>query len=201
MPGSVRGTSSRPAQDVVVRIVARKRSDGRVEFGLRKVLSDGTLSGNLLPRARMFPTTAAVGSWLQSTPISVITTQPTATTPTTRYSSVDAGIAHACGLSTAGAIACWGDESHGQGSAPAGTFTAVAAGFYHSCGLRADGSAVCWGSNPAWDFGQADAPSGEVTAIAAAGSFSCGLRPNGTIACWGRLPVIGPPSGVQFTNN
>ena len=74
MTVSVAAASTRSAQDVVVRIVARKLSDGRVEFGLRKVLSDGTLSGNLLPRARMFPTTAGVGSWLQSTPISVITT-------------------------------------------------------------------------------------------------------------------------------
>ena len=86
-------------------------------------------------------------------------------------------------------------------SAPSGAFTAIALGGYQSCGLRADGTAVCWGRNPDWDFGQADAPSGELTAMTAAAVFSCGLRTNGTIACWGRLPVIGVPSGVQFTNN
>ena len=63
------------------------------------------------------------------------------------------------------------------------------------------GRRIRWGSHPDWDFGQADAPSGEFTAIAAAGLFSCGLRADGTIACWGREPVVGPPSGVQFTNN
>ena len=145
MPGSVRGTSSRPAQDVVVRIVARKLADGRVEFGLRKVLSDGTLSGNLLPRSRMFPTTAAVGSWLPSTPISVITTQPssTTTTPRTRYTSVDAGIAHACGLRTDQAITCWGNNDDGQSAAPSGQFSAVDAGWHHSCGLGTNGTVTC----------------------------------------------------------
>ena len=32
-----------------------KVADGRVEFGLRKVLSDGTLSGTLLPRGAVLP--------------------------------------------------------------------------------------------------------------------------------------------------
>ena len=113
MPGSVR-----PAQDVVVRIVARKLADGRVEFGLRKVLSDGTLSGNLLPRSRMFPTTAAVGSWLQSTPISVITTQPssTTTTPTTTTPTTEISVGgwHSCGRRTDGSVACWGNNGSGQ---------------------------------------------------------------------------------------
>ena len=81
---SVAATADRAATEVVVRIVARKVADGRVEFALRKQLSGNTYSGPLLPRSRFFPTTATVGRWLQSTPISVITTQPTATTtPTT----------------------------------------------------------------------------------------------------------------------
>ena len=37
--------------------------------------------------------------------------------------------------------------------------------------------------------------------MTAAAVFTCGLRANGTIVCWGREPVIGLPSGVQFTNN
>ena len=180
MTVGVAATSSRSAQDVVVRIVARKRSDGRVEFGLRKVLSDGTLSGNLLSRARMFPTTAAVGSWLQSTPISVITTQPTATTPRTRYTSVDAGIAHACGLRTDRAIACWGNNEDGQSAAPTGQFTAVEAGWHHSCGLRSNGTVACWGNN---DHGQSTAPSGQFTEISVGGWHSCGRLADGSVTC------------------
>ena len=100
------------------------------------------------------------------------------------------------GQSSAGVI-----TTLGQASAPSGAFTALALGGFQSCGLRADGTVTCWGRNPVWDVGQADAPSGEFTAIAAAGLFTCGVRADGTIACWGREPVIGPPSGVQFTNN
>ena len=80
----VAATGDRAATDVMVRIVARKLANGKVEFGLRKQLPDDSWSGELLPSVRMFPTTAAVGSWLQSTAISVLTTQPTATTSTTQ---------------------------------------------------------------------------------------------------------------------
>ena len=84
----VAATTDRAATEAVVRIVARKVADGRVEFALRKQLSSSTYSAPLLPQARFFPTTATVGRWLQSTPISVITTQPTATTtPTTQPAS------------------------------------------------------------------------------------------------------------------
>ena len=76
----VAATGDTAATDVMVRIVARKLANGKVEFGLRKQLPDDSWSGELLPSSRLFPTTAAVGSWLQSSPISVITTQPTATT-------------------------------------------------------------------------------------------------------------------------
>ena len=76
----VAATTDRAATEAVVRIVARKVADGRVEFALRKQLSSSTYSAPLLPQARFFPTTATVGRRLQSTPISVITTQPTATT-------------------------------------------------------------------------------------------------------------------------
>ena len=99
------------------------------------------------------------------------------------------------------AVACWGDNSVGQAQPPSGRFTAVTTGNWFSCGLRTNGTIACWGRNPDWDFGQSDAPSGQFTAVAAGGSSSCGLRTNGTIACWGRVPLIGLPSGVQFTNN
>ena len=42
--------------------------------------------------------------------------------------SVDVGGLHACGVKTDGTVACWGDNSVGQATPPAGTFTAVSAG-------------------------------------------------------------------------
>ena len=53
-----------------VRIVARKLSDGRIEFGLQQH-RDGSWSERLLPARRFFPTAATVGRWLRSSPLTV----------------------------------------------------------------------------------------------------------------------------------
>src|SRR2546428_684182 len=67
---------------------------------------------------------------------------------------------HTCGVTTAGAAYCWGDNSNGQlgdgsttnGSSPVPVagglrFAAVSAGYLHSCGVTPTGAAYCWGSN------------------------------------------------------
>lgn len=53
-----------------VRIVARELSDGRIEFGLQQH-RDGSWSERLLPARRFFPSTATVGRWLRSSPLTV----------------------------------------------------------------------------------------------------------------------------------
>ncbi len=68
---SVTATGSSSAADVVVRITARKRANGKIEFGLQQRLADDSWGERLLPRQRLFPTTATAGRWLQSTPITV----------------------------------------------------------------------------------------------------------------------------------
>jgi alpha-tubulin suppressor-like RCC1 family protein len=79
------------------------------------------------------------------------------------------GFGHTCGLTTTGAVYCWGDNSDLQlgvgpttgGSGPIGfplqvlggelpgnvTFTTVSAGTRHTCGVGSDGNAYCWGSD------------------------------------------------------
>ena len=54
-----------------VRIVARRLSNGKIEFGLEQRQDDDTWGGRRLPRQRLFPATAAVGSWLVSSPVTV----------------------------------------------------------------------------------------------------------------------------------
>ena len=54
------------AATVEVRIVARKLSDGRVEFGLQERTEDGSWGDRVLPTRRFFPTDAPVGRWLRS---------------------------------------------------------------------------------------------------------------------------------------
>ncbi len=82
------------------------------------------------------------------------------TVPTGTFSSISTGDRiHGCGVRTTGAIACWGDDSHGQTSqAPTtGTFRAVTTGGYHSCAVRQNGTVTCWGRN---DDGQTTVPTG-----------------------------------------
>lgn len=53
-----------------VRINARQLEDGRVEFALQQRV-DGEWGERQLPRSRYFPADAAVGRWLNSTPLTV----------------------------------------------------------------------------------------------------------------------------------
>ena len=70
--------SSEVASDgeVVGRITARLRADGRIEFGFNPVEGE-----RVLPRGRFFPTTARVNRWLVSTIIEVPLVPETATIP------------------------------------------------------------------------------------------------------------------------
>ena len=66
---SVSSQQSGETDHVVARIVARRHSDGRVEFALQQESTDGSWGQRLLPPQRFFPTTATVGRWLVSTPL------------------------------------------------------------------------------------------------------------------------------------
>ncbi|MCY3806422.1 MAG: hypothetical protein OXG91_08020 [bacterium] len=54
------------AEDLAVRIVARKQENGRVEFGLQQ-RDNGSWGDRMLPERRYFPTGARVDRWLGST--------------------------------------------------------------------------------------------------------------------------------------
>src|SRR6266699_2839888 len=119
---------------------------------------------------------------------------------------------HSCGVTTAGAIYCWGSNSRGQigdnsgtdqyspalVQAPAGvTFTAITTGFFHSCGLATSGAVYCWGDNGSGELGdntsvakptpvQANAPAGVTFATLDAGYYhTCAVTPTGSAYCWG----------------
>ena len=99
-----------------------------------------------------------------------------------RFTAIEAGDQHACGLRADRAIVCWGESGGGQADAPDGEFLAVSAGMWHSCGLRADGSVTCWGAS---NFEATEAPDGEFVQVSTGLWHSCGLRADGSVTCWG----------------
>jgi len=72
------------------------------------------------------------------------------------FVQISAGERHACGLTLAGDILCWGDGSEGQLGGPLSETlptvvtglpkaVSVAAGGRHTCTLLSDGRVACWG--------------------------------------------------------
>jgi alpha-tubulin suppressor-like RCC1 family protein len=134
-----------------------------------------------------------------------------ATVSVVTFTSVVAGGAHTCALTTTGAAYCWGRGESGQlgialpsitcptdaGPFPCSRtpvavaggleFVQLAAGGAYTCGLTNDGSAYCWGTR----LGGAEfAPVAVATAlkfssIDAGTSHACALTSAGAAYCWG----------------
>jgi len=99
---------------------------------------------------------------------------------------VSAGGTHTCALKTDGTVVCWGWNSSGQATVPAGltSVAQVSAGGEHTCALKTDGTVVCWGDN---GDGQATVPGGltSVAQVSAGETHTCALKTDGTVVCWG----------------
>ena len=136
--------------------MASKLADGRVEFALRRLLSDGTWTGSLRPRARFFPTTARLDRWLQSSPISLLTTRPASPTPTTPppgYTAVP-GTPNPTPVLTPRfvSVTTGGDFAVDRGEDGKVAFLGFSR---HTCAVRTDHTVTCWGNN---DDGHIDVP-------------------------------------------
>ena len=134
---------------------------------------------------------------------------------------------HTCGVTTDGAIYCWGFNGRGQlgdgthtdrfvptlVQGPAGvTFQAVSAGGQHTCAVASTGDAYCWGRNEFGRLGDGTvldratpvrvaAPAGVTFAYVGTGAgYSCGLAATGGSAyCWGSHSAgeLGDNSGAD----
>jgi alpha-tubulin suppressor-like RCC1 family protein len=120
------------------------------------------------------------------------------------------GDGHACAVSSAGALACWGDDRDGQlgdgarqprsdpytPSGMSSGVASVAAGASHTCVVTTAGGAKCWGNNASGQLGNGTLTGGlsitdvvgltsGVVALAAGTSFTCALLQTGAASCWG----------------
>jgi alpha-tubulin suppressor-like RCC1 family protein len=86
--------------------------------------------------------------------------------PSFKFVDVSVGFAHSCGVTTAGLVLCWGDNSSGElgdnstvsklyPTQVVGITDAVkvAAGYYSSCAITSGGAVKCWGYNGAGQLG------------------------------------------------
>jgi alpha-tubulin suppressor-like RCC1 family protein len=94
-----------------------------------------------------------------------------------------------CAIRSDGTLACWGDNTSGQGLPPAGVFVDLAVGASmaipskaHGCALAADGKVTCCGDN---SVGQGTPPDQTFTQISAGDLHTCGLSVGGRPWCWG----------------
>ena len=143
--------------------------------------------------------------------ISSTTPIPVSTNMT--FTSITAGRAHTCGISS-GKAYCWGNNQVGQlgvGFTDAGsytpvavgtseTFSSVSAGAYHTCGVTASGAAMCWGDGSA---GQTGGSIGSITStpvsvgggafakISAGVKQTCAITTAGAAFCWGGNSLFG----------
>ncbi len=95
-------------------------------------------------------------------------------------------------LTASGTVACWGDNSAGQGNVPSGltNVVAISAGDYFNLALTKSGKVVAWGNNT---YGQTNVPAGlsNVVAISAGWSenngtsYGLAVTSAGNVVGWG----------------
>jgi len=135
-------------------------------------------------------------------------TRPVAVLGALSFAALSAGNAHTCGVTTLGAITCWGFNGYGQlgdGSFLArpvpgpilgpDDFATVSAGGYHTCGVTTGGTAYCWGYNSDGELGDGTTSHRAIplpvagglgfAGLASGGQHTCSVTTQGAAYCWG----------------
>lgn len=93
------------------------------------------------------------------------------------------GAGHSCGLRDDGTAVCWGRDSEGQASPPAGSFESLSAHRLHTCGAMADGGIQCWGQSPVRG-NEVLYQEEQFVSVSSGSDHLCGLRQDGGVLCW-----------------
>lgn len=123
------------------------------------------------------------------------------------WTSVSAGGAYSCGLTTASTAYCWGANRSGQigdgtslsKASPTvvrSSMSRVDAGLATTCGVDTSGNALCWGGNDSGQIGNGTRVSaktpvtlssglGQVTSVLPGSLHTCEISINGLGSCWG----------------
>jgi alpha-tubulin suppressor-like RCC1 family protein len=133
---------------------------------------------------------------------------PRAVATTERFAQLSVGERHACAVTVAGELRCWGENIQFQTGVEATTYVftptlvlagvrvlQVSAGSTHSCAVRADGVVLCWGEGRLGALGRGDTISSVIprpiadnqrfVQVSAGRWRSCGVTANGEVWCWG----------------
>jgi alpha-tubulin suppressor-like RCC1 family protein len=120
------------------------------------------------------------------------------------------GSYHACAVTTAGAVLCWGENNVGQlgdgsttnsatpvpVSSLSSDVTSVSAGYGHTCALTTTGGVLCWGDDTYGQLGDSNT-TGQTTpvgvtnltagiaSISAGFAHTCAVSTSGAAMCWG----------------
>ena len=110
-----------------------------------------------------------------------------------KFHAVTVGDDFGCGITTAGALRCWGDLPGGLAQLPPEStfFVDVHAGPRHVCGLLPTGIIYCYGD--ATSRGAINVPSGVVfQGVTGGANYTCGVARNHSVVCWGNgtNPVV-----------
>lgn len=155
-------------------------------------------------------------------PVAVLNTPGSA--PLSGIVQISTGQDHACALTSAGGVLCWGDNLNGGlGNNNGDRFATpqqvegltkgvveVEAGNNYTCAVMADGGAMCWGLTGPLGAGAGSSvtpipvldPSGAapltgVVAISAGYQHACALLSSGSELCWGANSNGGLGNGTQ----
>ncbi|MET3961957.1 alpha-tubulin suppressor-like RCC1 family protein [Marmoricola sp. OAE513] len=133
-------------------------------------------------------------------------TAPVAVAGGRDWQSISAGWTHTCGVTTAGELYCWGENTFGQlgtgggdASSPtrvgsASDWESVSAGYTTTCAVKATGGLFCWGMGSRGQLGTGNTDSQATpakvgtaawTGVQVGPGHACGRQVDGTLWCWG----------------